>query len=392
MKNKTFLLLGAALMSMLACNKNNSAPEVPSGKSAVLTITLKKGNVSTKGTENGTDNENKINTLDVFVFNSTGDLDAFDRFVGYDATSESTKPVINCTTGAGKIVYVLVNGQWTRDYLAANIGNADALKALVFELDKNRGESALDNFEMIGHNSKDFTPGANTISVTVSRVVARVRLKKITRNFSSSALNGKLEVVDVYMSNVVGSYGLGGDDPVMDAADNIWWNKYAYEADHEPYPGYISIDAAMNQWLHKTPATPQEIASNASIDNLDYVFYVMPNQVAYNAADGGTEWAPRRTKLVVEVRYTPVGGTAKTYYYPIPICEQETYPELAAEKADTYNGLNANTSYDITELELTRLGSTNPDEPVVAADVTLTIEVAPWDIYPLETESGKYVI
>ena len=383
-----YSLVALAALSAVACNKNANEPDVPSGKSAQLTITLKKGAVATKAeTEAGSTNENKMNTLDVFVFNSTGDFDAFDRFTSYDSAN---KPVINCTTGAGKIVYVVVNGQWTRDYLAANIGNEDALKALVFELDKNKGDSALDNFEMVGHASKDFTPGANTISVTVSRVVARVRLKKITRKFSSSALNGELKVVDVYMSNVVGSYGLDGT--VKNAADNIWWNKYAYEAAHEPYPGYISVDAAMNQWLHKTPATPQVIASNASIEDLDYVFYVMPNQVAYNTADGGDEWAPRRTKLIIEVQYTPIGGTAKTYYYTIPICEQDTYPELAAEDADSYKGLNANTSYDITELELTRLGSTNPDEPVVAADVTLEITVAPWDIYPLETETGKYVI
>lgn len=391
---KLFIFLSVALAGLTACNKlNDAGSDVPSGKPAQLSISLKKSAISTKASEAGTANESKINTVDIFVFNSTGDLDAYDQYdFTANAYSESNKPTIGCTTGPGKIVYAVVNGQWTKEYLAAHIDTEDALKALVFELDKNIKSGALNNFQMVGHNSKDFTPGANVISVTVSRAVARVRLKKITRQFSSSAQNGELKVVDVYMSNAVGSYGLDGT--VKCAADNIWWNKFAYDANHVP-TGYIAIDAAMDSWLHKTPATPQTIASDSSVETPDYVFYVMPNQVPYDAEDGGTAWTPRRTKLVIQVEYTPTGGTARTYYYAIPIVEQNTYPAIdptiAADVA-SYKGLNANVSYDINDLVLTRLGSQNPDEPVQAADVEVTIDVAPWDIYPLETESGKYVI
>lgn len=393
---KLVLLFAVGTLALAGCQKNPSVVDVPSGKAAQLTVTLTKSAPSTKATDPGTPNEGKINKVDIFVFNSTGDLDAYDQFDSYDSEN---KPTVDCTTGPGKIVYCVINGEWSKSTLASSIGNVDALKALVFSLNKNcsfSGEtpSTLDNFEMVGSNTKDFVPGGNTISVIVSRAVARVRLQKITRNFSSSALDGTLQVKDVYISNAVGSYGLDGT--VKSGADNTWYNKYAYDATtpHVPYPGYVNFDAGMNLWLHDTPASPVSIAQGASAEaEIASVFYVMPNQVAYNAADGGTgSWAPRRTKLVIEVEYTPVGGTAKTYYYSIPICEQETYPELDSAKADTYKGLNANVSYDITELVLTRLGSTNPDEPVVAANVEVKIAVLPWDIYPLETESGKYVI
>ena len=393
---KILFVIGAASMVLAACNKTPGAENVPVGKSAQLTITLTKSAPSTKAeTEAGTDDESKINKIDIFVFNSTGDLDAYDQFNSYVPTD---KPKVDCTTGPGKVVYCIVNGEWLKSDLASTISTEADLKARVFSLNKNcsfSGEtpSARDNFEMVGYNTKDFVPGANDISVSVKRAVARVRLQKITRKFSSSALaDGELKVKDIYMSNVVGSYGLDGT--VKSGADNLWYNKYAYDntTPHVPYPGYINIDAGMNLWLHNTPATPVTIAQNASAtDAIASVFYVMPNQAAYDSVDGGTAaWAPRRTKLVIEVEYTPVGGTAKTYYYTIPVCEQDTYPEITT--AASYKGLNANVTYNITELELTRLGSTNPDEPVVAADVTVTIEVLPWDIYNLETTSGKYVI
>lgn len=392
MRSKVIYFALAAL-AIAACQKNPSVPDVPVGKAAQITVTLTKSAPSTKATEAGTENEGKINKVDIFVFNSTGDLDAYDQFSSYDSAD---KPTVDCTTGPGKIVYCLINGEWSKSVLASTIGNVDALKALVFSLDKNcsfTGETptTLDNFEMVGYASKDFTPGANTISVNVSRAVARVRLQKITRNFSSSALDGILEVKDIYISNAVGSYGLDGT--VKSGAANTWYNKYVYDnvTPHLPYPGYVSFDTGMNLWLHNTPASAVSIAQGASVDSpIASVFYVMPNQVAYDAADGGDTWAPRRTKLVVEVDYTPTGGSARTYYYSIPICEQDTYPEIT--EASSYKGLNANVTYDITELVLTRLGSINPDEPVVAADVTVTIDVLPWDIYPLETESGKYII
>ena len=399
---KLFLFVGMALMALTGCNKNGTTPDIPIGKSAQLVLTLKKAMPGTKAeTEAGTEAENKINTIDLFVFNSTGDLDAYDQYAypnddgeyGDPVGQGYNKPTLDCTTGPGKIIYAIVNGPWAKSELAAGIGNVSALQAKVFELSQNMKSGTpvtLDNFQMIGNTTKDFAPGPNTASVTVSRTVARVRLAKITRNFASSALTGELKVTKVYMSNVVGSYGLDGT--TKNAASNIWWNKYAYDntTPHEPYPGYIAFDTAMNPWLYND-VEDYTIAQGASDSEHAYVFYVMPNQVPYNAADGGTgEWAPRRTKLVVECLYTPEGGTAKTYYYTIPICEQDTYPDIT--DAESYAGLNANTSYDITDLVLTKLGSTNPDEPVVSATVELTLQVAPWDIYPLETETGKYVI
>ena len=400
---KFFVFTGIALMTLAGCNKNGTTPDVPEGKSAQLVLTLKKAAApETKATTAGTDAENKINTVDLFVFNSTGDLDAYDQYTypndhgeyGVPVGEGFNKPVLDCTTGAGKIVYAIVNGPWTKASLAAEVGNKAILEAKVLQLVENKSSTGtLNNFQMVGSTTKDFAPGANTANVTVRRSVARVRLGKITRNFSRSALTGELKITKLYMSNVVGRELVDGT--AQCAAADVWFNKYLYDntTPHEPYPGYISIsssDPDARPWLYDD-REDVTIAQGASISDLGYVFYVMPNQCAVDAPDGGTgDWAPRRTKLVIECEYTPVGGTAKTYYYAIPICEQDTYPEIT--DASSYEGLKANTTYDITELVLTKLGSTNPDEPVVSAQVELTLEVAPWDIYPLETEDGKYVI
>lgn len=382
MKKSIFLALGAALIALTACHKQTATDKLAAVKSARLSINIT-GSAEPSKAAPVADNEVKINTLDAFVFNSTGDLDAYGHYTGYNSSS---KPVLDCTTGSGKHIYVIVNAGWTENDLASHIATENDLKGRVFQLNQNSRGGTLDNFQMIstevtkeGNTAIDLTPGANEVNVKVSRVVSRVWIRKISRNFTSGALSGELVVKGIYMSNVTGSYGVDGS--VKDGPADTWYNKY----DGSANPAAVVKDATMAPWLD-AGLSSVTLAQGGSSTAVESTFYVMPNLTPYDAPTGGSgAWSPRNTKLVVETQYA-----GRTYYYAIPVAEQDKYPELTDPAS--FKGLRPNYSYRIDNLELTRLGSTNPDEPVLVSNVEFSISVEPWQEVLLETASGKYVI
>ena len=65
----------------------------------------------------------------------------------------------------------------------------------------------------------------------------------------------------------------------------------------------------------------------------------------------------------------------KALYYVIPL-----------------GAIRGNTAYDISELVLTRPGSSDPEQKTEVASCTFTLEISPWTVVPVETETGRYVI
>ena len=438
---KLFIFLTVALVGLTACNKTpETGPNVVSGKSARVSINLKGANLGeTKA--NGLPvaaDEVLVNTVDAFVFNSTGDLDAYGHYTASDFTTHAGTgnttlndgKELECTTGAGKIVYIVINGNDTNlatgEIPYANIKNEAELKARIFKLEdnfKNEGDptpvAVKKNFQMIGNTAgQSFQAGDNDVDVTVYRAAARIVIKKITKNFSSAGLQGELKIKNIYMENVVGQYGYGHivdgdykfDDTSIAAAVPAakWYNKYVPAVADPVTPATVDIQPAYNLWLNSGFTADVAIAEDASkTSEIASTFYVMPNDVPWGDVVfgplGGTPWSPRHTKLVVETTY---GDNPAVYYYSIPIAENGgVYPlgrgekgtsgeagHIAADDGSNYAGIKANYSYEIDELVLTRLGSTNPDEPTVEAYVNFNITVQPWTVRVLATEDGKYVI
>lgn len=458
------LLAGVALVG---CNKNLEGPVVPEGRSARVSINLKGANVgATKA--NGLPvaaDEIMVNTVDAFVFNSTGDLDAYRHYVSSEFTTSGSVTTLNegneleCTTGAGKIVYIVINGNDSNldagEVVFANIKNEGELKARIFKLEDNfinEGDptpvAVKKNFQMIGKTAdQTFRAGNNDVDVTVYRSVARVVIKKITKNFTSAGLQGDLKIRNIYMENVVGRYGFGNvvdGDYKFDASSIAatypaanWYYKYVpgtpavpddpSTPDDESVPAVLPVvdkegaQSAYDLWLNSGFASAVTISEDDPHEaDVASTFYVMPNDVPWGydfdddsdpatpavkvfGPQGGTPWSPRHTKLVIETTY---GDNPTVYYYSIPIADNGgVYPlgrgekgtsgepgYIAADDGSGYQGIKANYSYEINELVLTRLGSTNPDEPTVDAYVNFNITVAPWTITALETETGKYVI
>lgn len=462
MKKNLFILAALAGVALVGCNKDivpNAGKE--SIRAAEVTFSI-----STKGTKADpvttakTADENMVNTVDLFVFNADRQLDAYGRWtaavdpsapaagefkvVSGVATNEVENVFSNrlsCTTGDGKKVYALLNSEFTKEYLDANITNESALQALVYTLAANkinRGVAPaedwqLNNFEMIGFSGADFHAGNNDVSISVNALVARVEIKKITKDFTSMAQQDALTIKGIYMTNVVASTGFADAESALtprylNSIADPWFNVYGYnstdpyvEAGGWPYPGRIQHITAYDTWtavdgfdeaedIHLRRVFGDAGAGYALAEgtlNADgtavgaegshsVVFYVMPNQVPWGVGTpavfgpmaGTGAWSPRHTKMVLEVQYA-----GATYYYPIPIAKNGVYPMGDASDDGTgYEGIVSNFSYEIDELVLTRLGSRNPDESVLPADVKFNISVNAWTQQLIQTETGKYVI
>lgn len=311
---KSIFAFAAALAALVACNKNDVAPMQPQNQESLVPCELTVGicGAMTKATAVSADNEAKVNNLQVFVFRG----DDLDAYASVDNAQELT---LSCTAG-DRVVYALINAP---DYSA--VPGKAALLAKVSELSAN----SLTNFEMVGSKSVTL-PQSEKVSIDVNRIASRVVLKKITRSFTSEALQVLNFKVDaIYLINVAGntSYDLSAD-PAK------WYNV----AENKNELASLLYDA------------PASLITNGQSYSTAHTFYAYPNDLATNT-----------TRLVIE---TTLGETK--YYYPINL------PEMAANK-----------SYEIEEVKITRPGSDNPDEPVSFADATFSINVIDWTVVPV---------
>ena len=311
---KSFFAFAAALAAMVACNKNDVESMNPQQQEPLQACELTVGITGsmTKATGMTTASEAKVNNLQVFVFRGN-ELDA------YASVDDAKELTLSCTAGERQ-VYALVNAPDD-----SSVSGKDALLAKVSELDAN----SLDNFEMVGNKSVTL-PQDETVQIDVNRIASRVVLKKITRNFTSEALQAlNFEVQAIYLINVAGNTSYD-----LTAAPATWYNV-------------AKNNSEIAELLYDAPAA--SVANGGSYDTKHY-FYGYPNDNSV-----------KQTRIVIETML----GTKK-YYYPINL------PEM-----------DSNKSYEIDEVVITRPGSDDPDVPVSFADASFSINVLDWTVVPV---------
>ena len=320
---KGFLMMAAvaAVFGTMSCKKDN-VPSMNHGNANVpvdgerteLTVGIATG--MTKSTTITAEDEVKVNNLQVFVFRG----DALDA---YGTADDASSVTVSCTKGTRE-VYAVVNAPDMKD-----IATKTDLLAAKSELTDNN-ES---NFVMIGKTNAEL-PSDVTVNVDVDRIVSKVVLKKVNRNFTSAALAAlDFSIDEIFITNVAGDVNYGLTDNPLD-----WYNKMDYASE-------------LAMFTHDAPAAS---VVNEEAYSTQHTFYCYPNKAADSDA---TSWSPRRTRLVLK---TTLG--TDTYYYPV------TLPELENNK-----------SYEL-ELTITRPGSDSPDNPVSFADCTFSISVKPWTV------------
>ena len=341
---KTFSILALAAAVLCSCDKN--ADCVPCQKAeenqepATLSVSLGFDDPETRAVTAYTtaqDYEKAVNSVQILVFDASGKINM------YKDAGTTVSDIQLSTTAGQKTVWAVVNGP---DLSA--IANLSALQAKAVDLADN-SLTKTEGFVMAGSTSCTVSATGGTAAVTVSRLVSRVALQKVTNSLPSGY--GALKIDNVTLINVVGNQNLAGNASIA-----TWYNKMGRkdggaQADiidgstnkaSCPSLTFAAPAATVNNGAAHTPATP-------------HLFYCYPNATSADANGWVSSFTARKTRLVVAAT---ISGTK--YYYPV-----------------TINTPERNKAYTV-ELTITGLGSTDPDQPVSKGAITASVTVQGW--------------
>ena len=349
MKKSLILAAAAAFMLFTACEQKLDIPSQAGAEKVILDInvvpggqaTKATGNVNTSATNNDTESEAKINTLQVFVF-------AGDVRDGYISKNVTTSAQVECTAGK-RDIYCLINAPTSLNTVVSKT----ALLAAVSTLTANT-----ENFEMIGYQLNQTVSDNSSITVPVNRLAVKIVVKSIENALRAA---GTMTIKRVYISNVAGQINYGLDTYAPE--NGTWFNKGGYQSSGGL--GVVTHDIQMNANVN-----------SGSKYTTNHFFYAYPNN--YAQADYSANWAPKRTMLVVQIQY---GG--KLYDYPV---------DLGVD-------LEPNKMYVINNLKLVNLGNeddgneggADEENPISGVTAQVSVDIKDWTVVTLGT-SGEITI
>lgn len=318
MKNTLiFTLLASAVLS--ACALHGEAEPDRAQSEVRKDVTVRVSGPSSRATGIKAGDEAAIGSLQVLVFDCDGLLDAVESGSG-------TSVSVVVTTGRGKRLWAVANAPKLTD-----IGSEDELKESVSNLQDN----SLTGLVMVGNTTADITEDSD-ISISLSRLAARLSVKKITRQFDAPALAARpLTIKGIYLINVAAGVRYDASPEVP-----AWLNRRGFESS--------GADALLSERGLSIP-----LADGAS-HSTAHSFYCYPNP---SATDSSSEdWSPRKTRLVLEAE---LGGN--TCYYSL------TFPEI-----------KRNCTYTVENLTLSGKGSSTPDMPYARESISASVTVRDW--------------
>lgn len=344
---KNLLYLAAAALMFASCYKENEVISVGEPlQQGTLTISVSQDGATLTRADaafgDDYDYEKTMNSLQIFVFESTGKLNAYHSSTNRtDGCSET----LNVTLG-DKHVWALVNGPDMED-----IVNEDMLKQKAVQLGDNGKESGK-GFIMVGSKTDvKVTENTTNITVNVSRLVGRVVLRSIKNDLP--AAYDDVFVSQIFLSNVVGNQQLSGT-----ATPSTWYNKEGRADESTRNETHI----ISSTYPASCPALtyvngPIEIATGGTYSPTGGIpFYGYPNSSTTAPNGFHNPFQPQQTTLVVEANID-----MHKYYYPIVL----------------KNGIARNTTYTVY-LTIKNLGSTDPNTPVQTDSFSVTIDVDDW--------------
>lgn len=262
--------------------------------------------------------EDQINNYQVFVFDKNGVMEAYVNKSGADI-------VLDCTIGE-KTIAVLANAPSLSD-----VTTYSSLLSKVTLLADNNAESLV----MTGNKTVTISDDVE-VEVSVSRLVAKVRLSKLEVDFETPQYrNMDFKVSSVFLINVP------AESKYFSAVStSLWYNKQQY------------VPSDPNAMIYDNMQSVS-VTSSAPYSTVN-TFYSYPNSVDQDSF--AQTWSARHTRLVVEAYL----GSTK-YYYPV------TLPKLEANKV-----------YDVN-LTITRPGASIPDTEVDKYAADFTVIVKDWE-------------
>lgn len=318
-KTLSTMMVTAAIIAgtLSSCNKNADSA-TPEGTAVDMKFNI----LSTAYTKAGASEvkEADIKNTQLFVFRSDGSLDA------YKSADSGSEITVSCTTG-DKEIFALVNAP-----AEAAVTSKTELLAKTSSLTDNSTESLV----MLGKITAKLE-ATGSINIPVRRLVARLAIKHIATDFTSAAYrNTPFKVNSIYVINAAGDINYG-----LDSTPTKWINKMSF------------CDEDAKELLYQN-TNDSAVTSDSPFTEPAY-FYVYPNGTEQDSQ--AEEFGPRFTRIVVE---TTLGD--KKYYYPISI-----------------PGIEANKTYNVNSLTITRPGSLSPDVPVTSYECTFSVSVIDWE-------------
>lgn len=348
---KTNLTLLLASIITMSCTKTYETQCFePQIESSQLTITL--DNMDTKAQTAPTGSEKTINDLQVFVFDSDGNMD-----INYSFTTQeiaAKKASFSVKTGT-KTVYVVAN--LSASYLAAaqNTCTLDALKAVAVDMAANIQNSSCVPI-MVGSkaNVALSTSGAE-VAVQLDRLISRITLNSVTNSLPSPY--GAIVLKRAFLCNVPGNQNLAGN-----ATAQTWLNMEA-TINHNSANDVITSAANADVPLltYKDFGNNINPGSNVSFGTAaaaTKIFYSYPNSLTNDNRGFHSTFVPTATALMVVAEVRGV-----EYYYPISL----------------KNGLVANTEYSVS-LTISGLGnkSNDPFAKIEKGSLSAVLELKDW--------------
>ena len=307
-------------------------------------LTFSLDGASTKATGIAASDESHIDHWAIFIFNCANPAEFYRK-------SSASGGSISIHVGAGKIyrAYAIVNYPlYGSAYFDPwDVDSEDELNLWVSDLSGNQTNSLV----MFGSIQLGLVTSAITRAISVSRLVSKVGIMKITRSFSdSNQASRTFTIKKIYLTNVLRRSFLARDylESEVTADDELWYNAGGYHASGTVGAlDDLTADASLSVPL-----------SNGSSYTTGHYFYSFPNPLSSGTDPRGATWSPRHTRLVIEAQ---IGSG--TYYYPV------TIPTMSR-----------NNTYVITEATIRNLGSLDPEEEIPGAiDVTFSTSTSLWE-------------
>lgn len=324
MKRKLYFAAIAAV-ACAACNEPVVGEVENTSGLVKLNFSLSDGHTKSVGT----DNENMIHNLQVYVFDDKGVIEAYrcEKYVNQTILSSASTSV-ECTPGS-KSIAAVVNAPEMPD-----VKSFDDLNGRTSYFSDNQKVK----FQMTGVVTKNVT-SATDVTIPVSRIAAKITIGSVTNKMAVDYYKGlSFSIVDMYMLNVAGSTGF-----LEDKEPELWYNMMK------------RMDTgSLCFMLERNDSTPINVKNPETVSlTQEHAYYVYPNGTKTDTSD--PEWSPRYTRFVLEAR---LGN--ELYYYPVSIPDVER-----------------NTAYEI-HLTVTRPGSSSPDIPVDVETASVSVNVVDW--------------
>jgi len=346
-----FLCVGALAAGLCSCSKESGPGSGPDAL-GTLTVSFDFQDALTKATVAATATENTVNRLCLWVFDENGMLANPVRVLTAAEIAAKSATISKVRTGT-KTVYAVVNHGGTYQTALEGATTKAAFEATQFSLDVN-GRSSL---VAVGSGSATVTASGGSVSITLTRRMARVCLKSVKN--SLPAPYGAMTLRHAFLCDVQTKSGTGSAAP----SSETFVNKSGTiddGANHIIGAGSYAIsNAAIKSLTFQALGESVANAATKSFADPGILFYAGRNtRTAKN--NGYNLSTPTATTLMV---VATVGGT--DYYYPVPLT----------------TGLEAGHTYDVT-LDIVGLGNTADKayDQIQKGTMSVTIGVADWTV------------